>query len=54
MFSLFKVILTGLCIISYAFMWYQGTMLPAWHALIWVSLAFVNDLDEYLYKKLEM
>lgn len=46
-----RVLLTGFCVIAYAFQWYEGVMVPAWHALIWVALAFINDLDEYLYKK---
>ena len=51
MFLGFRVLLTGFCIIVYALQWYEGITLPAWHALIWVALAFVNDLDQYIYIK---
>jgi hypothetical protein len=33
-------------------MWYQGATVPAWHVLIWVVLAFVNELDAYLQEKM--
>jgi hypothetical protein len=52
--KLFFVFLTGFLVLSYAFMWYLGTMVPAWHVLIWVTLAFINELDEYFKIKLKI
>lgn len=49
-----RVWLTGFCVLAYAFMWYNDTMVPAWHTLIWVVLAFVNDIDEYLQEKINI
>ena len=49
---LFFVIIFGLTVLSYSFMWYQGATVPAWHVLIWVVLAFVNELDAYLQEKM--
>jgi len=42
------MLLTGFCVIGYAFLWYEGTMLPAWQTLIWAALVFLYNLDEFL------
>ena len=46
--NLFKAILTGLATLCYLFLWYQGEMIPAWQAAIWVFIVFLDDLKEYL------
>jgi hypothetical protein len=46
--KMLTMILTGFCAIAYAVQWYLGAQIPAWQALIWVSVVFINDLNEYL------
>ncbi len=48
-----RMLLTGFCVIGYAFLWYEGTMLPAWQTLIWVALVFLYSLDDYLQEKMD-
>lgn len=50
--KLFQMILSGFCACVYAFEWYNGIQIPAWQALIWVLVAFVNDLDDYVSSRL--
>jgi hypothetical protein len=50
-FSLFKLLLTSFAFGSYMWLWYQGEMIPAWHAAVWAFVAFLDDLYEYLFSK---
>ena len=43
-----KLALSTFCLVSYLFLTYQGEMIPAWHAAIWVLIVCVDDLSEYL------
>ena len=40
--------LSAFVLVSYLVLWYQGEMIPAWHAAIWVTIVYFNDLGEYL------
>ena len=46
--SMIKLTLTTFVFGSYLFMWYQGEMIPAWHAAIWVFISLLTELEEYL------
>ena len=51
--KLFFIIVTALLVVFYSFMWYLNVMVPAWHVLIWVTLAFIGEVKEYFSKKSE-
>lgn len=46
--KLFYVILSGLAMTIYLYLWYLGVNIPAWHPLIWVIPVFFHDLSNYL------
>lgn len=48
-YSLFKLFLSSSVFGCFMISWYQGEMIPAWQAAIWVLLAAINDLKEYLH-----
>ena len=50
--KLFSLILTGFCALVYAIEWYAGIQIPAWQALIWVSVVFIHDMFEYMESKM--
>ena len=50
--KLFVLILGAIACIVYAIMWYLGETVPAWQALIWAFLVFVDDFADYLDEKL--
>jgi len=52
--KLFFIIVTALLVVFYSFMWYLNVMVPAWHVLVWVTLAFIAELKEYFSKKSEV
>lgn len=47
-YSIFRLALTSFAFGSYLFLWYQGEMVPTWHAALWVFVALLTDLEEYL------
>jgi hypothetical protein len=44
----FKMALTAFVLVSYLVLWYLDEMIPAWQAAIWVAMAYLGDLGEYL------
>lgn len=46
--KLFMVILSGFCVLSFAFLWYKDIQVAAWEPLIWCSIVFFTDLIDYL------
>lgn len=46
--KLLLTILSGLCCVSFAYQWYLGQQIPAWHALVWCMSVFLQQLREYL------
>jgi hypothetical protein len=44
----FKLALVTLCLGGYLFLWYQDAVISPFHAAVWVFLAFIDELKEYL------
>lgn len=51
--KLFYVILSGLAMLAYGYLWYLGESVPAWHPLIWVVGVFFVDVSNYLDEKFQ-
>lgn len=47
-FSLFKLLLSSFVFVCFMISWYQGELIPAWQAAIWVLAVLLDDLYEYL------
>ena len=44
--------LSGICVLLYAYGWYEGLQYPAYVPLIWCFACWVNDVYNYLeYKR---
>lgn len=44
-------VLSGLCVLLYAYGWYEDLQYPAYVPLVWCVSCFINDLYQYLESK---
>lgn len=47
-----RIILMVFVLASLGYDWYSGVEVPAWVAFIWAFIVFLDDVNEYVQKKL--
>jgi hypothetical protein len=42
------IILSALATLIFAYQWYEGSMVPAWIAMIWSGATLIHDIHDYV------